>query len=61
MLSKEEIEAFLDDGEDMGTSCAVSKPAVAFPWVDGVQAVSLAARTQNAMLRAWQTALGVRS
>lgn len=59
MLSKEEIEAFLDEGDDYETVSPVHSPNVPSQMAGGVRMMTLATRTQFAMFRAWQSAFRV--
>lgn len=61
MLSQEEIESFLEDMDEYeivaAAAAAVPPETPQTPWQKSARMMSLASRTQVAMLRGWQRAL----
>lgn len=57
MLSKEEIEAFMDDAEDFDRGVSTPPQTASTPWTRGVRAMTLTSRAQWSMMRNLQQAM----
>lgn len=57
MLSKEEIEAFMDDADDYEAAASAPPESMSTPWARGMRALTLTTRAQLAMMRSVQKAM----
>lgn len=57
MLSKEEIEAFMDDADEFEATTSAPPQAPSSPWMRSVRMVTLTSRAQVAMVRSFQKAI----